>query len=61
MRKLTQEDKQNILRLYRETGETTSTLAHLYNVAEPTISRLLKNSLSIQEYERLIRLKRAAR
>ncbi|NWF59054.1 MAG: helix-turn-helix domain-containing protein [Fischerella sp.] len=61
MKRLTEQEKQNILQLYRETNETTTTLASKYNVTESTISRLLKNSLPMQEYEHLIRLKRAAR
>ncbi|BAY20073.1 hypothetical protein NIES21_59430 (plasmid) [Anabaenopsis circularis NIES-21] len=61
MNKLTPSQKQEILRLYCETGETTSTLALKYDVTDSTISRLLKNSLPMQEYERLVRLKRAAR
>ncbi|WP_026735935.1 helix-turn-helix domain-containing protein [Fischerella sp. PCC 9605] len=61
MKRLTEQEKQNILQLYRQTNETTTTLASKYNVTESTISRLLKNSLPMQEYEHLIRLKRAAR
>jgi IS30 family transposase len=61
VKRLTEQEKQNILQLYRETNETTTTLASKYNVTESTISRLLKNSLPMQEYEHLIRLKRAAR
>ncbi|MBH8553457.1 helix-turn-helix domain-containing protein, partial [Nostocaceae cyanobacterium CENA357] len=45
MRKLTDSDKQEILKLYRETAETTSTLAERYDVSNSTISRLLKSTL----------------
>ncbi|MBW4560502.1 MAG: transposase [Mojavia pulchra JT2-VF2] len=61
MRKLTDSDKQEILKLYRETAETTSTLAERYGVSNSTISRLLKSTLPEEEYEYLVSLKRAAR
>ncbi|MBD6614562.1 transposase [Komarekiella sp. 'clone 1'] len=61
MRKLTDSDKQEILKLYRETAETTSTLADRYGVSNSTISRLLKSTLQEEEYEYLVSLKRAAR
>ncbi|QLE54457.1 hypothetical protein [Nostoc sp. TCL26-01] len=61
MRKLTNSDKQEILKLYRETAETTSTLAERYDVSNSTISRLLKSTLAEDEYEYLVSLKRAAR
>ncbi|MBW4645325.1 MAG: transposase [Goleter apudmare HA4340-LM2] len=61
MRKLTEPDKQEILKLYRETAETTSTLAERYGVSNSTISRLLKSTLPEEEYEYLVSLKRAAR
>jgi transposase-like protein len=60
-RKLTDEDKQEILKLYRETEETTSTLADRFGVSSSTISRFLKNHLSEMEYEDLIQQKRLAR
>jgi hypothetical protein len=61
VRKLTDSDKQEILKLYRETAETTSTLAERYGVSNSTISRLLKSTLPEEEYEFLVSLKRAAR
>lgn len=61
MRKLTDSDKHEILKLYRETAETTSTLAERYDVSNSTISRLLKSTLPEEEYEYLVSLKRAAR
>jgi hypothetical protein len=61
VRKLTDSDKQEILKLYRETAETTSTLAERYGVSNSTISRLLKSTLAEEEYEYLVSLKRAAR
>ncbi|MGK7940027.1 MAG: transposase [Crocosphaera sp.] len=60
-KKLTNDDKQEILNLYRQTPETTSTLADRYGVSSSTISRFLKNTLSDVEYEELIQQKRLAR
>ena len=60
-RKLTEEDKQNILELYRNSEATTSTLATSFGVSSSTISRFLKNSLDKSEYDDLIQKKRLAR
>ena len=60
-RKLTEEDKQNILELYRSSEATTSTLATSFGVSSSTISRFLKNSLAKSEYDDLIQQKRLAR
>ena len=60
-RKLTEDDKQEILQLYRNSEATTSTLANRYEVSSSTISRFLKNKLSSTEYEDLIQQKRLAR
>ena len=60
-RKLTEDDKQEILNLYRNSEATTSTLANDYEVSSSTISRFLKNKLSSIEYEDLIQQKRLAR
>ncbi len=60
-RKLTEDDKDNILRLYRDSEATTSTLAKNFGVSSSTISRFLKQSLSQVEYEDLIQKKRLAR
>mgnify|MGYP002777178581 CR=1 FL=1 len=60
-RKLSDTDKQDILELYRQPGETTSTLASRYGVSNSTISRLLKSGLAEAEYEALIQQKRANR
>lgn len=61
VKKLSDSDKQEILNLYRHTGETTSTLAERYGVSNSTISRFLKSTLQEEEYESLIQQKRAAR
>lgn len=60
-RKLSESDKQKILELYRLPGETTSTLASRYGVSNSTISRILKNTFSAEEYEALIQQKRGGR
>ncbi|MBO1350058.1 MAG: transposase [Hormoscilla sp. GUM202] len=59
-RKLLDSEKIDIIALYRETGDTTSTLASRYNVSNSTISRLLKSSLPADEYEILVQQKRVA-
>jgi transposase-like protein len=59
-KKLSDSDKQEILNLYRQPGETTSTLAERYGVSNTTISRILKSSLAEQEYEALVQQKRQA-
>ena len=60
-KKLTEADKCEILKLYRNPEETTSTLAVRYSVSHSTISRLLKSTLSPSEYEVLIQQKRSFR
>lgn len=58
-RKLSDADKQGILDLYRQPGETTSTLAERYGVSNSTISRVLKQRLPEAEYSSLIQQKRS--
>jgi len=60
-RKLSDVDKQQILELYRQPGETTTTLASRYGVSNSTISRILKSALPEDDYEKLIQEKRGAR
>lgn len=60
-RKLTEDDKQSMLKLYRDSAATTSTLATEFGVSSSTVSRFLKSSLSTGEYEDLIQQKRLAR
>ena len=60
-RKLTDADKSDILNLYRNPEETTSTLAVRYGVSNSTISRILKSNLLESEYEDLIQQKRLNR
>jgi len=59
--KLSEFDKQSILALYQEPLETTSTLAERYGVSSTTIRRILRSSLSQQEYETLTNQKQVAR
>ena len=56
--KLSAEDKQDIIELYRQPGETTSTIAERYGVSGSTISRVLKSTLPDEEYGALIQQKR---
>lgn len=58
--KLSDSDKQAVLDLYRNSDETSSTLAARYGVSNTTISRILKQGLSEDEYEALIQRKRIA-
>lgn len=60
-KKISESIKNDIIHLYKHTGETTSTLAERYGVSNSTISRMLKSTLPEQEYEVLIASKRAAR
>lgn len=60
-RKLSDADKSDILSLYRELEETTSTLATRYGVSNSTISRILKSNLLESDYEELIQQKRSNR
>ena len=60
-RKLSDADKSDILNLYRNPEETTSTLAVRYGVSNSTISRILKSNLIESEYEELIQQKRLNR
>ncbi|WP_008319026.1 helix-turn-helix domain-containing protein [Leptolyngbya sp. PCC 6406] len=58
-RKLSDADKQAILELYRQSQETSSSIADRYGVSNSTISRVLKQNLPEREYSRLIRQKRS--
>jgi transposase-like protein len=57
-RKLSDADKRDVVELYRQLNETTSTIAERYGVSNSTISRILKNLLPEAEYSRLIAQKR---
>jgi transposase-like protein len=60
-KKITDADKLEITRLYRQSGDTTASLAIRYGVSNSTISRLLKNSIPETEYEILIQQKRVVK
>ncbi len=59
--KLSDSEKRDVVRLYREPRETTSTLAERYGVSSTTIRRALKSSLPQKEYETLTGQKQIAR
>lgn len=59
-RKLSDSDKSDIIELYRQLDQTTSTLAAQYGVSNSTISRILKTTLPPEEYAHLISQKRMA-
>jgi hypothetical protein len=55
--KLSDSDKREILRLYRQSDENTITLAKRYGVSSSTVRRLLQSALSESEYESLVQKK----
>lgn len=57
-RKLSDSDKNDIVDLYRQPGQTSSTLAEQFGVSNSTISRILKTALPSDEYSELIAQKR---
>ncbi len=58
--KLSDSDKSEIIDLYKQPEQTTSTLAEQYGVSNSTISRILKGSIPADEYSTLIAQKRMA-
>jgi transposase-like protein len=60
-KKITDADKLEIVDLYRQSGDTTASLATRYGVSNSTISRLLKTSIPEAEYEILIQQKRGSK
>lgn len=57
-RKLSDSDKQQITQIYCQPGETTSTLATQFGVSSSTVSRVLKQVLSENDYASLMQWKR---
>ena len=57
-KKLSDDEKVELVRLYRETDATTATLANHFQVSSSTVGRVLKNNLSPQDYNHLVRKKR---
>ncbi len=55
--KLSESDKREILRLYRQSDENTITLSKRYGVSSSTVRRILQNALSEEEYEALVQQK----
>ncbi len=60
-KKITDADKLEIVDLYRQSGDTTASLASRYGVSNSTISRLLKTNIPEAEYEILIQQKRVSK
>jgi transposase-like protein len=60
-KKITDADKLEIVDLYRQSGDTTTSLANRYGVSNSTISRILKNGIPEAEYETLIQQKRGSK
>lgn len=58
-KKLSDSDRQDILTRYRQPEETTVTIASHYGVSTSTISRILKQNFSEEEYDALIQQKRS--
>lgn len=57
--KLSDSDKQQMAQFYCQPGETTSTLANKFGVSSSTVSRVLKQQLSEEDYARLMQWKRS--
>ncbi|MEG4021236.1 hypothetical protein [Microcoleus sp. S13C4] len=55
--KLSDSDKRELIRLYRQSNENTITLAKRYGVSSSTVRRILQGALSGPEYESLVQQK----
>lgn len=55
--KLSDSDKRELIRLYRQSNENTITLAKRYGVSSSTVRRILQGALSESEYEFLVQQK----
>jgi transposase-like protein len=55
--KLSDSDKRELIRLYRQSKENTITLAKRYGVSSSTVRRILQGALSEPEYEFLVQQK----
>lgn len=58
-KKLSESEKKEIVQLYSKPEESTSTLASRFGVSSSTISRVLKQGLSDDEYNALVQKKRS--
>ena len=59
-RKLSDSDKSALIDLYKQPGQTTTTLAEQFGVSSSTVSRILKSTIPPEEYRELIAQKRMA-
>ena len=59
-RKLSDSDKSELIDLYKQPGQTTTTLAEHFGVSNSTVSRILKSTIPPDEYRELISQKRMA-
>jgi transposase-like protein len=57
-RRLNDSEKQEIIELYRQSGETTISLADRFGVSNSTIGRVVKNGMENAEYDALVQQKR---
>ncbi len=57
-RRLNDSEKQEIIELYRQSGETTISLADRFGVSNSTIGRVVKNGMENTEYDALVQQKR---
>jgi hypothetical protein len=57
--KLALDDKQEILRLYRESDATTTQLAKQFGISTSTVLRLLQELIPAEEYRQLVNQKKA--
>ncbi|MBD2178795.1 hypothetical protein H6F42_17895 [Pseudanabaena sp. FACHB-1998] len=57
--KLALDDKQEILRLYRESDATTTQLAKQFGISTSTVLRLLQELIPVEEYRQLVIQKQA--
>jgi hypothetical protein len=57
-RRLNAAEKQVIVDLYRQPGETAMTLADRFGVSNSTIGRILKSGMTTEEYDGLVQQKR---
>ncbi|MEG4998852.1 hypothetical protein [Microcoleus sp. B4-D4] len=55
--KLSDSDKRELLRLYRQSDDNTITLAKRYGVSSSTVRRIIQGALSESEYEFLVQQK----
>ena len=60
-KKITDADKLEIVDLYRQSGDTTASLANRYGVSNSTIGRILKSTIPEAEYESLIHQRRSSK